>query len=438
MEHALKYIDCLSRRIMLFLWIFIIFISSTGSTYYSSNINSKEQGGQVFNPIVEEELDSEAPPQKDWRDNIQPEPEHKIFATWAYRPQKFQEKPIGVNVLAPIWLFVVDENDDNIPRLKHIAELGRNADYTGYVAQAHEAGAKVWGTIVSFESDLTDILIHTPEYRQKFINKMIECVNSWNLDGINFDFENMNPRHKLDFTDFIRECAEALRAIGRTISVDVTVKSDVPEPNNWYQCYDHESLGEVVDYVAVMTYDQHSHHSGAGPVASLDWVERKLQGILEDVPSDKILLGIPFYGRDFPSLIDEEDPENLIPTWSSQNRSVVTIFKSHVDQLLESDKFTDTNKKEIEVREWLVKNEWIDELGVHYIKFVDQENKVHEIWYDEEKSLALKASLVKKYHLAGVAVWQQAYGRDSFWEAISNELWPPEEISNEDSIEFEK
>jgi len=430
MEQVLECIDWLSRRILLFLWIFILFISLTGSTYYSLTIEHQDE--QVFNPIPEDTYEPDPIPKKDWRDNIRPEPEHKIYATWAYRPQNFQGKPPGVNVLAPVWLYVVDENDDGIPRLKHIAELGRKADYKGYVQQAHQAGAEVWGTVVSFEPDLSDRLIHTPEYRQDFINKLIDCINDWELDGINFDFENMNPLHKLDYTDFIRECAEALRSIGCTVSVDVTVKSDIPEPNNWYQCYDHESLGQVVDYMAVMTYDQHSHHSQAGPVASLEWVERKIQGILEDVPSDKILLGVPFYGRDFPSLMEGDDPEMLIPTWSSQNRSVVTIFKSHVDKLMESDKFTNINGKEIKVKEWLIKNEWVEELGVHYIKFIDEEEKVHEIWYEEEKSLELKAKLVKKYHLAGVAVWQQAYGRDSFWEVIKNELQSSNDSSSSD------
>ena len=58
------------------------------------------------------------------------------------------------------------------------------------------------------------------------------------------------------------------------------------------------ALAESVDYVMVMAYDEHWGTSPvAGSVSSLPWVERGLQGILQEVPADKLLLGIPFYTR---------------------------------------------------------------------------------------------------------------------------------------------
>ena len=433
MEFIIRLIDRVTKRLLLYFWILGIVIFLT-----NSNISdlAKWQTRPTFISDIGEHVEPEPEPEPipKWQDNIMPETKDKIYLTWAYKPQKFDEKPSGVNVLAPLWFYVEDKGGDGIPRLMDIIELGREADFNGYVNQSHEQGAKVWGTVVSFNPSLTDPLIHTSEYRQAFIEKMAAYIEELSLDGINFDFENMNPAHKMDFTEFVKDCADAWRPLGCVISVDVTVKSGAPDSTNWYQCYDHKSLGEVADYLAVMAYDQHSNHSVAGPVASLEWVDDKIKGILEDVPSNKILLGIPFYGRDFPSMMMDDDPDALEPTWSSGSRGVVTIFKKHVDEMLDSDRFTNINNKEIIVKEWLVKNEWMENDEVHYLKFIDQNDMFHEIWYDDEKSLALKADLVNKYHLAGVAVWQQSYGRDSFWEAVGSEIGLLNEISAEEPI----
>jgi len=380
---------------------------------------------EVFSPGGDIDGEGEeAPPEKSWRDNIRPEPEHKIFATWAYRPLELKEKPPEVTVLAPVWFFVEDKNGDGIPRLMDVNELGRKTDIKAYVDKAHSEGAQVWGTVVSFTPSLSDALIHTPDLRQEFIDKLVYYVETYGLDGINFDFENMNPLHKLDYTAFIKECTDVLRPMGVIISVDVTVKADYESLTNWYQCYDHKSLGEVVDYMAVMTYDEHKNHSGAGPVASIRWVEEKLQGILEDVPSDKVLLGIPFYAYDFKSTMIDGNPDMLVPTWSAEKRGVVTVLKSQIDEMLAKDEYIDMNNQKIEIKEWLVKDEWDDDFGNYYLKFIDQNDIVHEIWYDEPRSLAEKARLVKKYHLAGVAVWRMNFGRPAFWEAIDRELYP--------------
>ncbi len=436
METFIKLMDRVTKMTLLCFWMLGIVVFLTNSAVSDP---AKWQTQPTFIPDLEEQVQHEPEPEPipKWQENIMPETKDKIYLTWAYRPQKFTEKPPGVNVLAPLWFYVEDANEDGVPQLMDITELGRKADFKGYVNESHEQGAKVWATIVSFNPSLTDALIHTPEYKQAFIDKTASYIEELELDGINFDFENMNPAHKLDFTQFIKDCADAWKPLDTVISVDVTVKSDSPDSTNWYQSYDHKSLGEVADYLAVMTYDQHSNHSAAGPVASLEWVDHKIKGILEDVPSNKILLGIPFYGRDFPSRMVDDDPDYLEPTWSSQSRGVVTIFKKNVDDVLESDRFVNINNSEIIVNQWLVKNEWMNYDEVHYLKFIDQNGLVHEIWYEDEKSLALKAELVNKYHLAGVAVWQQAYGRDSFWEAIGSEIGLMDETSDVSSEEHQ-
>jgi len=48
----------------------------------------------------------------------------------------------------------------------------------------------------------------------------------------------------------------------------------------------------------------------------------------------------------------------------------------------------------------------------------------HVAWYENEKSLGLKAKLVAKYHLGGISVWALGMEDDSFWQALRAELIP--------------
>lgn len=357
---------------------------------------------------------------KDWRKNLRPDPIEKISLTWAYQPVKFTVMSSNINVLAPIWLYVEGDPLTGAPVLHDIKEMGKKVDFKEYVRQAHQKKVKVWATIVSFTPTITDFLIHMPAYRKVFMEKLASRAQEWKLDGVNFDFENMNPADKNDFTDFIRETRDVLKKEGCTISVDVTIKEDNIDTSlsNWYQCYDHAGLAQVVDYMAIMAYDEHKNHTGAGAVASLPWVENKLQGILEDVPSNKILLGLSFYTYDFRSTMVDGDPEQLVSTWSMENKGVVTTLFSQIEKLLRDGVYTDMQKKQIHVKKWLIKNQWDEYQQNYYVKFIDQNDLVHEIWFDETESLMRKTALAKTYHLAGVAVWQQAFGEPTLWKAI--------------------
>lgn len=70
--------------------------------------------------------------------------------------------------------------------------------------------------------------------------------------------------------------------------MDITVASDM---ENWSKCYDRKALGEYVDYLVLMAYDEHGRLSKtAGSVASLNWVENGVKDLTEQVPSEKIIL----------------------------------------------------------------------------------------------------------------------------------------------------
>ena len=56
-------------------------------------------------------------------------------------------------------------------------------------------------------------------------------------------------------------------------------------------------LLQHVDYLMIMTYDEHYESGEEGPVASIDFVEKSIIYALDRVDASKIVLGIPFFRK---------------------------------------------------------------------------------------------------------------------------------------------
>ncbi|NCA91723.1 glycoside hydrolase, partial [bacterium] len=116
----------------------------------------------------------------------------------------------------------------------------------------------------------------------------------YNLDGINIDIENMTEVQRSAYVDFVRLLREKLP--DKVISV--AVAGNPYEWNNgWQGSYDYAGLAAYCDYLIVMAYDEHYQNGPSGAVASMSFVENSIKYALTKVAKEKIVLGLPFYGR---------------------------------------------------------------------------------------------------------------------------------------------
>lgn len=316
----------------------------------------------------------------------------KISLTWEHIIRRTPSTdsitpPKGVNVLSPTWFHLEDDEGT----LKNIADKR-------YVNWAHQNGYQVWGLVTNdFNPDFTHEVLSSYTKRKNVISQLLYFSELYNLDGINVDFENVYTKDRENLVQFMRELTPYLHEQGLVVSIDVTIRS---QSEMWSVFLDREALGEVVDYMMVMTYDEHWAASPiAGSVASLPWVERGLQGVLEQVPSEKILLGVPFYTRLWK---EEKDDQGDIKV-SSKAYSMNGI------------------------EEWIAQRNvpivYDESSGQNYAEYHDQdEDVVYKIWLENEVSMAKRIDLVHKYNLAGVASWRRGFEKPEIWEVIQQGL----------------
>ncbi len=289
----------------------------------------------------------------------------------------------GLDVVSPTWFEVKDGKGTMVNR----ASLP-------YVEWAHKNNYKVWAHLSNNLGgpNNTGVFLNNTDAREIVINKVLEYSAQYRLDGINIDFEDINLRDKDVLTQFVRELSPLLKEKGLVVSMDIT---PVSNNENWSLCYDRKVLGETVDYIMLMAYDQHWAESPeAGSVAQQSWVENSVKRTLDFIPKEKLLLGLPYYTR----------------VWVTESgkrlRSVATSM-GYAKSLIK--------ENNAQVR-------WDEESGQFYAEYNKDNGSNNKIWLENEESINLKSSLVHKYGLAGVAGWRKNFEVSEVWNVLNKNL----------------
>ncbi|MBW7476400.1 SH3 domain-containing protein [Paenibacillus oenotherae] len=316
----------------------------------------------------------------------------KINMTWeavyTKTPNTSKIGPMnGVNVVSPTWFELMNNKGD----------ISSKADRS-YVAWAHKRGMQVWGLFSNgFEPERTTQALATVESRFHIIQQILAYAELYKLQGINIDFENVHTADKANLVQFVRELTPLLHEQNLVVSIDVTPKSN---SEMWSVFLDRAALGKVVDYMMVMAYDEHWASSPkAGSVASLPWVEQSILRIMEEdeVPPDKLVLGMPLYTRVWTEKKDENGALKVSSKALGMD-SVSDIIAEHkLKPLLD------------------------EQAGQNYVEYTEDGAR-KRIWLEDELSIKARTALVKKYNLAGIATWQRAFQSDEVWDIIHQSL----------------
>lgn len=153
----------------------------------------------------------------------------------------------------------------------------------------------------AFHKFLTNSAAH-----QQMIAALVRACKENGYIGIQFDFENVYWTDRDALSAIVAETATVLHREGLQLSI-ATVPNAPGGPGsdtgfsawlyeNWRGAYDLKSIGEHVDLVCLMTYDQNTAWTVPGPVAGWGWTVANLDYALKSVPAAKLSLGIPVYG----------------------------------------------------------------------------------------------------------------------------------------------
>lgn len=266
---------------------------------------------------------------------------------------------------------------------------------TPIISYAHLKGTKVILTVTNFGAARNTELL-TDTMKQKFlINTLISLLIARNGDGVNFDLESVALSQRTNLVNFIRRAVTMIKA--RLPESEISMASPAVD---WSGSWDLNQLSQLCDYLIVMGYDYYwKGSSTAGPVAPLEGesynVTRTLNTYISaGVSPGKLLLGVPWYGYDWPVVTNTRKA-------TASGTATSRLYTAANQLALTNGKTFDLSTK------------------VPWVSY-GSSSAWRQLWYDDTESLGMKYALVNNKDLGGIGIWALSYeeGSSNMWGEI--------------------
>ena len=282
--------------------------------------------------------------------------------------------------------------------------VGWPGDWAALINNAHKYGIKVVMCVVEFDDDEMHTLLNNSKNRLTFISNVINEIQSYNLDGVNIDFESPKTGDRSSVMNhFMTQLTDSVHSkLGSEYEV-----SFAGPAINWGDHWDLAGLADACDYIFIMGYSfWGSWSSTAGPTAPLQGlansitssVTREYGDVVATHP-EKLILGVPYYGNH----------------WQTQNNTEGSTAMDYMGAVYYSsgvDYFRSYGRK------------WSSIYKVPWTAY-NSGGQWYQVWCDDAESLNLKYNLVQNNNLLGTGMWALGYDSDEMdlWNLLTEKYY---------------
>jgi spore germination protein YaaH len=214
-----------------------------------------------------------------------------------------QSSTFNITGLSTIAYFSIDVNPNGT-----LDESGsgwdgfQSQDLSDLITRAHAAGERVVLTVTDFDQGSLNSVTSSPTAAGTLSSALIPLLQAKSLDGVNFDFEGEGSSDQAGLTNLVTSVSSSLRAADPHWQITMDTYASAAGDNGGF--YNIPALAQAVDAFFVMDYELNlqGSPSAASPLTSGEFSSlTTLQQYTSAVPASKIILGVPFFGIDWPT-----------------------------------------------------------------------------------------------------------------------------------------
>lgn len=245
----------------------------------------------------------------------------------------------------------------------------------------------------TFSTERASVMLSNPAVQDRLIDRIVDKMKEKGYVGLDIDFEFIEPALREAYFSFIEETTRRLNAEGFFTNVDLAPKTSADQPGLLYEAHNYRRIGEIADTVLIMTYEWGYTYGPPMAVAPLNNVDRVLTYALTEIPRDKMLMGIPNYGYDWPLPYQR----GVTKAVTLGNLEAVRIAQRERAQIL----FDETAQSP-------------------YFYYTGSDGQEHVVWFEDARSIAAKLRLGIGKNLRGASYWNLMRAFPQNWAVVNS------------------
>lgn len=246
----------------------------------------------------------------------------------------------------------------------------------------------------TFSSERASLIFNNPSYRSNIIDEIISVVERKGYNGVDVDFEFIDPNEKYEYITFLQELRIRLETYGLPLFSALAPKTSDNQPGTLYEGHDYAGIGAAVNYVLLMTYEWGYTYGPPMAIAPVQSVKKVIDYALTRVSASKIFLGIPTYGYNW-TLPYVRGSSPGAPSVSPTEAVAAALHYG-----------ADIRYDSTAQAPWFI--------------YTDDDGRLHEVWFEDVRSINAKFDLIDEYNLFGIGYWNSMRPFPQNWVALNS------------------
>ncbi|MDR3288724.1 MAG: cell wall-binding repeat-containing protein [Peptococcaceae bacterium] len=303
----------------------------------------------------------------------------------------------SVDIVSPSWYTLNNPADAQTAAdgsLSGIWDDGGSNNYKQFTDAVHGRNLKILPLVHdSGTAAAIDSVLASPAARANLAEQIVQRVQTTGVDGVVIDFEIMGDTNGPALTAFMQALYARLHPQNKLLAMAVMSRTS-PTAEPWFAEFNYYELSQTVDYFHIMTYDYST--STPGPIAPVLWIRRILDYTKsQGVDMNKVLLGLPYYGRDW-TIVPPSGDSAAATTYTRTSVGPITAAATAASYGAAIQRDTATGASAAYP---------LDPAGVPFYTYTDGAQAEHIVYYDDLTSWETKLKLLDEYGLGGVGAW---------------------------------
>lgn len=229
-----------------------------------------------------------------------------------------------------------------------------------------------------FSSARAEALLGSAPRQETLLGQIKEILKEKGYGGLDVDFEYIRPELGAAYAAFVDRLRRELNPLGCSVLVALAPKTSAGQRGLLYEAHDYAALGQAANGVLLMTYEWGYTAGPPMAVAPLDKVRQVVDYALTEIPAEKLFLGVPVYGYDWPLPFREgvTRGESISP------QEALALARRHGAEI----RYDKTAQ-------------------APWFRYTAAGGREHEVWFEDARSSYAKFRLTAEKGLQGVGLW---------------------------------